>query len=103
MNLKEVCDKYRHMDKILSDYELLVDGSREGQKLSMQILYDLWQVVKEAQNCTVAEIEDLKRRLISHQKGESVRGRCPRCKKWFWCVDDENIICPFCEWTGIPE
>lgn len=42
------------------------------------------------------ENKDLKRRLLSHCKGEAVEGQCFECKKSYWYVDDEPIVCPYC-------
>ena len=44
-----------------------------------------------------AENKDLRRRLSSHIKGESVESICPKCRKILWFVDDEAMVCPFCE------
>jgi len=38
---------------------------------------------------------DLRRRLLSHKKGEGVKATCDVHGDW-WYVDDEPIICPSC-------
>ncbi len=42
MNLSAVFDKYKHMDRPLSDSGLLSDS------IQGQIMYDLWQAIKAA-------------------------------------------------------
>ena len=41
-------------------------------------------------------ISDYARRLLSHMRGEGVPSECRTCKKPYWYVDDEPIICPHC-------
>ncbi len=47
MTIKEVFEKYKHLDRLLIDKEWL-PGNWQGR-----ILYDLWQVIRDAQkgNC----------------------------------------------------
>lgn len=49
-----------------------------------------------------AKNKDLQRRLTSHIKGESVEHICSKCRKHFWNVDDEAIICSFCGCGDMP-
>lgn len=50
--IKEVYEKFKHFDCVLSDKEWLI----ESGDLRLQILYDLWQAVKEAQHVENVQI-----------------------------------------------
>lgn len=64
MTIKEVWDKYKHLDKLLSDWEWL-DAGRQTDS----ILHDLWQAVKQG-----AKEEDLRKEQIrQHLMGEKVK------------------------------
>lgn len=45
---------------------------------------------------------DMKRRLKAHSAGEAVRHFCRECRKPFWNVDDEPIVCPHCGSKEMP-
>ena len=49
MTIKEVYEKYKHLDEPLSD-TILTGGfdQDDGKNLMNRILFDLWQSVKEA-------------------------------------------------------
>ena len=47
-------------------------------------------------------IEDLRRRLNDHSKGDSVSHICQDCSKKFWNVDDEPMVCPHCDCDKMP-
>ena len=51
---------------------------------------------------TPEEIKDLERRLESHIKGESIEHICRECGKKYYNVDDEPIICPWCNCGYMP-
>jgi len=62
MNIKEVYEKYQHLDTLLSDGQWCGNGIRD------QILYDLWQAVKNdelvKQLQTWAELKEELRKLV---------------------------------------
>ena len=45
---------------------------------------------------------DMERRLKAHSAGEAVKHFCRECRKPFWNVDDEPIICPHCGSKEMP-
>ena len=55
MGAKEVYEKYKHMDKLLSDSVMrdFLDGEKDEQgqvsALKQHMLYDFWQVIKDIQ------------------------------------------------------
>ncbi len=48
------------------------------------------------------ELDDLHICVQSHMKGEGVKVICRSCSKNFWHVDDQPIVCPFCECEDMP-
>ena len=51
MTIKEVYEKYKHLDEPLSD-TILTGGfdQDDGKNLMNQILFELWQSIKESLN-----------------------------------------------------
>lgn len=45
---------------------------------------------------------DMERRLKAHSAGEAVKHFCRECRKPFWNVDDEPIVCPHCGSKEMP-
>ena len=50
MTIKEVYEKYKHLDALLSDHEWLIDGEKgEASRTINRILFDCWQAIKKSQ------------------------------------------------------
>jgi len=47
MTIKEVYNKYKHLDKVIMDREWCI------MDIKSSILFDLWQTIKEANKCLV--------------------------------------------------
>lgn len=57
MSIQEVYEKYKHLDKLLSDQEWL-----DSLNIQSLILYDLWQAIKlavesKSESCKKGEIK----------------------------------------------
>ena len=69
---------------------------------SEELLYREKEEILTRLSTALSEAEDLRRRVISHIKGESCKHFCRECRKPIWFVDDEDMTCPFCGATGFP-
>lgn len=58
-----------------------------------EIITALAQDNKELKN----EIDDLKRKILAHKKGDGYSVKCPKCKDIYWRLPEEPMVCPRCE------
>ena len=66
MTTQQVFDKYKHLDHLLSDFGWLSD-SFQGQ-----IVYDLWQAIKAAQESRAEERKLLETALVALDDASSL-------------------------------
>ena len=66
MRISDVFDKYKHMDHLLSDSEWL-PGTIQGQ-----IIFDLWQAIKAAQESRAEERKLLETALVALDEASSL-------------------------------